>query len=102
MMSKTGNLENLDFNQGGPFSDIQKWHIEDFMRARETRTKPIADVEEGHISTACCILANLAQELGRPLRYDPKTRTVAGDPEATQRLARPYRAPWTHPDPANV
>ncbi len=102
MMSKTGNLENLDFNQNGPFTDIQSWHIQDFMQARENRTRPVADVEEGHISTACCILANLAQELGRPLRYDPKTRTVPGDAEATRRLARSYRAPWVHPDPAAV
>ncbi len=102
LMSKTGNLENLDFNQGGPFNDIQKWHTLDFLAARETRGRPVADVEEGHISTACCIMANLAQELGRPLTYDPKTRTVKGDPEATRRLARPYRAPWVHPDPASV
>ena len=102
MMSKTGNLENLDFNQGGPSSDIQKWHILDFMAARETRARPVADVEEGHISTACCILANLAQELGRPLRYDPKTCSVPGDAEATRRLARSYRTPWVHPDPAAV
>jgi predicted dehydrogenase len=102
MMSKTGNLENLDFNQGGPFADIQSWHIQDFMKARETRSRPVADVEEGHISTACCVLANLAQKLGRPLRYDPKARTVPGDAEATKRLARNYRAPWTHPDPATV
>jgi len=36
MMSKTGNLENLDFNQNGPSNDIQKWQIQDFIAARET------------------------------------------------------------------
>ena len=102
MMSKTGNLENLDFSQNGPPDDIQKWHVLDFLQARANRTRPVADIGEGHISTACCILANLAQELGRPLRYDPRTRTVPGDPEATNRLARPYRGPWQHPDPATV
>ncbi len=102
MMSTTGNLENLDFEQGGPFSDYQKWHILDFMQARETRARPVADVEEGHISTASCILANLAQELGRPLAYDPTTRTIPGDAEATRRLARAYRGSWVHPDPATV
>jgi predicted dehydrogenase len=102
MMSKTGNLENLDFNQDGPLDDFQKWHVQDFMQARATRGRPVADIEEGHISTACCILANLATELGRPLRYDPATRTVPGDAEATSRLIRPYRAPWIHPDPAAV
>lgn len=102
MMSKSGNLENLDFNQQQPLTDLQSWHTQAFLTARANRTRSIADVEEGHISTACCILANLAQDLGRPVRYDPKTRTVIDDPEATKRLARPYRAPWVHPDPANV
>ncbi|HVZ63329.1 MAG TPA: Gfo/Idh/MocA family oxidoreductase [Lacunisphaera sp.] len=102
MMSKTGDLQNLDFNQTGPTDDIQKWHIQDFLHARATRGRPVADIEEGHISTASCVLANLAQELGRPLRYDPHTRTIPGDAEATRRLARPYRAPWVHPEPDNV
>jgi len=55
-----------------------------------------------HISSACCELANLSQQLGRRIVYDPSTRTVPGDAEATRLLARPYRAPWIHPDPANV
>ncbi|HEY4245221.1 MAG TPA: Gfo/Idh/MocA family oxidoreductase [Lacunisphaera sp.] len=102
MLSKTGNLENIDFNHDTASGEIQKWHTMDFMKARETRSRPVADVEEGHISTASCILANLAQELGRPLVYDPKTRTIPGDPEATARLTRTYRAPWAHPDPLTV
>jgi len=102
LMSKSGNLENLDFNQDAAINEIQKAHILDFLAARETRGRPVADVEEGHISTASCILANLALELGRPLRYDPKTRTIPGDAEATARLARAYRSPWVHPDPTTV
>jgi len=73
-------------------------HMLDFLAAVENRGRPVADIEEGHISTASCILANVALQLGRPLAYDPHTRTVAGDPEATRLLRRPYRAPWTHPE----
>ncbi len=103
MLSKTGNLENVDFTQDGrAYVETEKRHVLDFMSARETRSRPVADIEEGHISSACCELANLSQQLGRPLAYDPKTRTIPGDAEATRRLARPYRAPWIHPDPANV
>jgi predicted dehydrogenase len=102
MLSKTGDLENIDFERDTVFDEIQKWHTMDFIKARETRSRPVADVEEGHISTACCILANLAQELGRPLAYDPATRTVPGDADATRRLTRPYRTPWVHPDPTTV
>lgn len=72
-------------------------HMLDFLDAIETRGRPVADVEDGHISTACCLLANLAMELGRPVRYDPVRRAVTGDREATRRLLKPYRRPWKHP-----
>jgi predicted dehydrogenase len=72
-------------------------HWRDFLKAREGRTKPVADIEQGHISTASCILANLSQRLGRSLTWDPQTHTVVGDAEATKLLKRPYRAPWQHP-----
>ncbi len=103
MLSKSGDLDNVDFKQGGnPYAETENRHVLDFLEARENRSRPVADIEEGHISTACCVLANLAQQLGRPLRYDPKTRTVPGDAEATRLLARPYRGPWVHPDVATV
>ena len=103
MLSKTGNLENVDFSrQGEVYRETEDRHVLDFMKAREQRSRPLADIEEGHISSACCELANLSLQLGRQVVYDPKSRTVPGDPEATRLLARPYRAPWVHPDPATV
>ncbi|WP_296701539.1 Gfo/Idh/MocA family oxidoreductase [Algoriphagus sp.] len=78
-------------------------HMQDWLNAIEKDTIPIADIEEGHISTASCILANISMELGgRVLKYDPKTMTVIGDPEATLRLKRPYRSGYLHPDPKTV
>lgn len=73
-------------------------HMIDFLAAIDQRSRPIADVEDGHISTASCILANLAMKLGRPLVYDPSRREVTGDAEATKLLSRQYRAPWTRPE----
>jgi hypothetical protein len=73
-----------------------------FLGAMEKGGRPVADIEEGHISTASCILANLSMQTGRPLVYDPQTRKIAGDPEATALLQRAYREPWKHPDPNNV
>jgi hypothetical protein len=57
----------------------------------------VADIEEGHISTASCILANLSMQLGRTLTWDSKSGRVVADDEANRLLARPYRAPWIHP-----
>ncbi|MDH5603853.1 MAG: Gfo/Idh/MocA family oxidoreductase [Cyclobacteriaceae bacterium] len=77
-------------------------HMLNFLQAIEENKRPVADIENGHISTASCILANLSMKTGRPLVYDPKTRTVVNDPEATKMLKREYRGPWVHPDPDNV
>jgi predicted dehydrogenase len=77
-------------------------HMLDFLAAIENKKRPVADIEEGHISTASCILANLSMQTGRPIVYDPKTRTIVGDREANALLARPYRKGYIHPNPKSV
>ncbi len=77
-------------------------HMLDFLKAIDNRTKPVADIEQGHISTASCILANLSCELGRSLAWDPEKGRIKGDEEANKLLRRPYRKPWVHPDPETV
>jgi hypothetical protein len=68
-----------------------------FVQCRRSGERPVADIEEGYISTACCIMANLSMELGRSFRWDAEAGKVIGDEEANRRLARMYRAPWKHP-----
>ena len=68
--------------------------MKDFLKAIASRGRPVADIEQGYISTASCILANLALKLGRSLRWDPVKGEVIGDEEANRLLRRPYRAPW--------
>jgi predicted dehydrogenase len=77
-------------------------HMQNFIECIKTRERPVADIEEGHISSASCILANVAMELGRTLNIDTKTGHPIDDAEATKRLARPYREPWIHPTAGNV
>jgi predicted dehydrogenase len=77
-------------------------HMLDFLHAIETNGRPVADIEEGHISTASCLLANLSMKIGRPVVYDPKKRQIIGDPTANALLRRPYRKGWTHPEPDKV
>ena len=75
----------------------------DFLNAVANRSRPVADIEEGHISTVSCLLANISQRLGgRSLRWDAETHRVIGDEEANRHLIRPYREPWIHPTPDNV
>jgi predicted dehydrogenase len=77
-----------------------RYHMKDFLAAIDARGRPVADIEQGYISTASCILANLSMKLGRSLAWDADQQRVAGDDEANRLLARPYRAPWVHPEPA--
>ncbi len=72
-------------------------HMRDLLDNIASRGKPVADIEEGHISTASCILANQSLRLGRTLAWDPIAKRVVGDDEANNLLARPYRSPWVHP-----
>ena len=74
-------------------------HMKDLLDAIDEKRKPLADIGEGHISTASCIMANLSMQLGRPLSYDPQKMVVPGDKEATSLLRRKYRQGWVHPEP---
>jgi predicted dehydrogenase len=77
-------------------------HMKDFLKAIANRSKPVADIEQGYISTTSCILANLSMKLGRSLTWDPAAGRIVNDAEANKLLLRPYRAPWKHPLPNKV
>ncbi len=74
-------------------------HMRNLLECIATREKPVADIEQGYISTASCILANLALKTGRTLKWDAEKGQIANDPDANKLLRREYRAPWTHPFP---
>jgi predicted dehydrogenase len=74
-------------------------HMKDLLACIATRGRPVADIEEGYISTTSCILANLSMKLGRSLAWDPAQQQIKGDDDANRLLRRPYRTPWVHPEP---
>jgi predicted dehydrogenase len=76
-----------------------RYHMKNLLAAIDARSKPVADIEQGYISTASCILANLSMKLGRTLAWDAQAQRIIGDDEANRLLARPYRQPWVHPQP---
>lgn len=103
-------LEKEEFPEDTTEKDIEihaapatRAQMKNWLQSIEKDTYPVADVLQGHISTASCILANMSMDLGgRALKYDPKTMTVIGDEEATSLLRRPYREGYIHPDPKEV
>ena len=77
-------------------------HMTNFLECVASRGTPVADIEQGYISTAACVLANLSMDLGRSIQWDHAKGVVVGDAEANKRLRRPYRSPWVHPEPGKV
>lgn len=83
-------------------AEANRQHQRDFVKAIASRGRPVADIEEGYISSASCILANLSLQLGRSLTWDAQKQQVAADDEANRLLRRPYRGTWAHPEPDKV
>jgi predicted dehydrogenase len=77
-------------------------HMRNLLTCIESREKPVADIEQGYMSASACILANMSQKLGRSLTWDHAKGEIVGDAEANKLLARPYRAPYKHPDASSV
>ncbi len=77
-------------------------HMQNLLTCIANRGRPVADIEEGYISSSCCILANVSMKLGRSLAWDGVKGQVIGDDEANRCLRRPYRSPWEHPEPNKV
>ncbi|WP_128546614.1 Gfo/Idh/MocA family protein [Larkinella soli] len=70
-------------------------HYKDFLDAMRKRSKPICDVEVGHRTATVCNIGNIAYELKRPLRWDPKKESFKKDREANALLERPLRDEWS-------
>jgi len=69
-------------------------HYANFIECVRTRRRPAADVELGCRAATICHIGNIAQWLGRPLRWDPAAEQFVGDAAANRRLQRTMREPW--------
>ena len=76
----------------GPY-ETKVPHQANFIEAVRDRKDPIVPVEIGHSSCTVCTLGNIACELKRTIKWDPKTETFVDDTdgEATKRLHYQYR-----------
>lgn len=79
-----------------------RYHMADLLAAIDKRSKPVADIEQGYISTTSCILANQSLAVGRTLHWDAAKQIIKDDDEANKMLRRPYRSPYEHPEPESV
>jgi predicted dehydrogenase len=74
-------------------------HLDNFFACLESRARPNADIEAGHLSTLLCQVGNISYRLGgRKLIFDGKTERFVNDGEANKYLRRVPREPWVIPD----
>lgn len=66
-------------------------HLKNWLDCIQSRGTPNADVEIGHRSISICHLVNITRELGRKLKWDPRSETFVDDAEANTYLSRPRR-----------
>lgn len=69
-------------------------HHTDFLRSVRTRVRNAADAEVACRSITVCHLGNIADQLRRPLKWNPQTERFVNDPEADRFISRAARAPW--------
>ncbi len=69
-------------------------HARMFVDNVRGRKEPAANIEVGCRSTIVPLIGNIAAKVGKKLRWDAKTETFPGEPEANRLLFRPYRKPW--------
>jgi len=70
-------------------------HPAEFLASVRTRRVPTASAEDIHFPHVTCHAATVAYHVGRKLTFDPATQAFKGDLEASRRLLRPCRTPWT-------
>ena len=66
-------------------------HTANFIEAMQSRKQPISDVWSHNRMLEICHLSNIAMRLGRELHWDPQTRDIIGDAQASAFLSRESR-----------
>jgi hypothetical protein len=57
-----------------------------------------SNIEEGHLSTSLCHLANISYRVGRSLKFNGAQEKFVNDADADKLLTRVYRAPYVVPN----
>ncbi len=70
-------------------------HRGNWLEGIRTRKPTICHVGVGHRTACICHVSGIAERLGRPLKWDPDSEQIVGDPDAARMMDRPRRAPYT-------
>ena len=99
MVSRDGRIDTTPISLAGrPLgpNDRRLYQSDDqrgnWVESIYTRKPTICHATIGHRTGTICQLAGIAERLARPIRWDPKTEQIIGDPLAARWQDRPRRA----------
>jgi predicted dehydrogenase len=72
-------------------------HEREWLDSIRSRKKPSCNPDYHCRVDVPIVLANLSMNLGRSIRFDPKTEKILNDAEATRLIIPEYRDPWKFP-----
>ena len=72
-------------------SDGRKAHWANFLYCVREQKEPISDVHSHMRALNVCHLAGITARLGREIKWDEATQSIAGDEQANDMLSREYR-----------
>jgi predicted dehydrogenase len=69
-------------------------HARNFLDCVKSRGVTTCPIETGHRSSTATLLANVAFDVGRTIRWDAEKEQVVDDADANRHLTKAYRSPW--------
>ncbi len=71
-------------------------HKRNFLDAIRKKAQPISPIDAAVHAETMCQQSDIAMQLQRKLRWDPKAERFIDDEQANRMLSRAIRAPWSY------
>jgi predicted dehydrogenase len=81
----------IDKKLKGAYTAKVEYNHQNWLDCIRNGGTPNATIDVAHRTATAAHLGNIAIRLGRSLKFEPETETIAGDEEATALLGRKYR-----------
>ena len=70
-------------------------HMQNFLECVRSRELTVTPIETALRSISVGLLGEIAMQVGRKIKWNPKTEQIIGDPGASALLGKSYREPWS-------
>jgi len=92
-MKTCDKLKDVELEEKNGFVYESNNHYKDWIDCMRTREQPICSPEVGHRSATICNMANIAQQVGKSLKWDP-VREKFNSRSANNLKSYRYRGDW--------